>query len=80
MLVEGEEHLKTILSQDIEEWRVFLHPYQRKLVEWKTNGPMKVNGAAGTGKTVALMHRAVHLAQHLENEKDRVLVTTYTTT
>lgn len=79
VLVEGEEHLKTILSQDIEEWRVFLHPYQRKLVEWNTNGPMKINGAAGTGKTVALMHRAVHLAQHLENEKDRVLVTTYTT-
>lgn len=79
VLVEGEEHLKTILSQDIEEWRVFLHPYQRKLVEWKTSGPMKINGAAGTGKTVALMHRAVHLAQHIENDKDRVLVTTYTT-
>lgn len=79
VLVEGEEHLKTILSQDIEEWRVFLHPYQRKLVEWKTSGPMKINGAAGTGKTVALMHRAVHLAQHLENDKDRILVTTYTT-
>lgn len=79
VLLEGEEHLKTILSQDIEEWRVFLHPYQRKLVEWKTSGPMKINGAAGTGKTVALMHRAVHLARNLENDRDRVLVTTYTT-
>ncbi len=78
VLVEGEEHLKTILSQDIEEWRVFLHPYQRKLVEWKTSGPMKINGAAGTGKTVALMHRAAYLAQHLESDKDRILVTTYT--
>ncbi|CAK0757430.1 DNA helicase [Gammaproteobacteria bacterium] len=79
VLVEGEEHLKTILSRDIEEWRIFLHPYQRKLVEWNTQGPMKINGAAGTGKTVALLHRAVHLAQHLANEKDRILVTTFTT-
>lgn len=79
VLVAGEDHLKMILSQGIEEWRVFLHPYQRKLVEWNTSGPMKVNGAAGTGKTVALMHRAVHLAQHLKNDKDHVLVTTYTT-
>ncbi len=57
VLIEGQEHLKEILSEGIEEWRVFLHPYQRKLVEWETKGPMKINGAAGTGKTVALMHR-----------------------
>ncbi|MEE2732969.1 MAG: UvrD-helicase domain-containing protein [Pseudomonadota bacterium] len=79
VLVEGEEHLNEILSQGIEEWRIFLHPYQRKLVELKTNGPMKINGAAGTGKTVALMHRAAHLASQLEDPKDKVLITTYTT-
>jgi mRNA-degrading endonuclease RelE of RelBE toxin-antitoxin system len=79
VLVEGEEHLNEILSQGIEEWRIFLHPYQRKLVELKTNGPMKINGAAGTGKTVALMHRAAHLANQLEEPKDKVLITTYTT-
>ncbi|MFM8444627.1 MAG: UvrD-helicase domain-containing protein [Methylococcus sp.] len=79
VLVEGEEHLKSILSQDLEAWRIFLHPYQRKLVEWKTQGPMKIHGAAGTGKTVALMHRAVHLARQVQSDKDRILVTTYTT-
>ncbi|MCP4692925.1 MAG: ATP-dependent helicase, partial [Desulfobacterales bacterium] len=67
------------LSEDIEEWRIFLHPYQRKLVrKLDTRGPIKIYGAAGTGKTVVLMHRAVWLARRLE-EKERVLVTTYTT-
>ena len=78
VLVEGEEHLQEILSEDIEAWRIFLHPYQRKLVEWDVKGPMKINGAAGTGKTVALMHRAVWLARQL-GDNEKVLVTTFTT-
>ncbi|MCW4153819.1 AAA family ATPase [Halomonas sp. 18H] len=78
VLVQGEEHLREILSEDIEEWRVFLHPYQRKLVEWHTRGPMKIFGAAGTGKTVALMHRAAWLAQSCSND-EKVLITTFTT-
>ena len=62
---KDEEELKNIFKGSLEEWRIFLHPYQRKLVEWQTNGPMNISGAAGTGKTVALMHRAVHLARRL---------------
>src|SRR5437868_688674 len=79
VLVEGEEELKSILQGPLEEWRIFLHPYQRKLVTWKTKGPMNVTGAAGTGKTVALMHRAVNLARGLSDPAERVLVTTFTT-
>ena len=79
ILVEGEEHLKDILEASLEEWRIFLHPYQKKIVQWKTNGPMNINGSAGTGKTVALMHRAVYLANQLQYPKDNVLVTTFTT-
>jgi mRNA-degrading endonuclease RelE of RelBE toxin-antitoxin system len=78
VLVDGEEGLRTILAEDIEVWRVFLHPYQRKLVEWDARGPIKISGAAGTGKTVALMHRAVHLAKRMPEPKDKVLVTTFT--
>ncbi len=77
VLVEGEEHLRSILAEDIEAWRVFLHPYQRKLKEWDARGPIKISGAAGTGKTVVLMHRAVHLAARLPDDKERVLVTTF---
>lgn len=79
VLVEDQEALKDILEASLEDWRVFLHPYQRKLVNWKTKGPMKVTGAAGTGKTVALVHRAVQLARALDDDKKKVLVTTFTT-
>jgi mRNA-degrading endonuclease RelE of RelBE toxin-antitoxin system len=77
VLVDGEEHLREIMSEDIEEWRIFLHPYQKKLVQWDVKGPMKIYGAAGTGKTVALMHRAIWLAGRLQAD-ERILVTTYT--
>jgi mRNA-degrading endonuclease RelE of RelBE toxin-antitoxin system len=79
VLINGEEHLKEILAEDIEEWRVYLHPYQRKIVEWDAAGPIKIGGAAGTGKTVALMHRAVHLAEKLGDPKEKILVTTFST-
>lgn len=77
--VAGQEELKQILEGTLEEWRIFLHPYQRKLVTWNTKGPMNITGAAGTGKTVALMHRAAHLARKLQDESQRILVTTFTT-
>lgn len=79
ILVENEDALKEILESSLEEWRVFLHPYQRKIVNWKTKGPMKITGAAGTGKTVALIHRAVQLARKLKLATDKVLITTFTT-
>jgi superfamily I DNA/RNA helicase len=79
VLVENQEELKQILEGSLEEWRIFLHPYQRKLVTWQARGPINITGAAGTGKTVALMHRAVHLARGLDDPRDRVLVTTFTT-
>ena len=78
VLVDGEEHLQEILSEDIEAWRIFLHPYQQKLVEWNVKGPMKINGAAGTGKTVALMHRAIWLASQMSGN-EKAIITTYTT-
>jgi mRNA-degrading endonuclease RelE of RelBE toxin-antitoxin system len=79
VLVKGEEHLKDILEASLDEWRIFLHPYQKKLVEWHTTGPMNINGAAGTGKTVALIHRAVYLAKRIQHPKEKVLLTTFTT-
>lgn len=79
VLVAGEEELQRVLQASIEEWRIFLHPLQRKLVEWKTRGPMCITGAAGTGKTVALMHRAAHLAKGKGiGAPPSVLITTFT--
>lgn len=79
VFVDGQEELKRIMASSFDAWRIFLHPYQRKIVEWNVTGSMKVNGAAGTGKTVVMMHRAVHLASLLTKPNSRVLVTTYTT-
>ena len=41
---------------------------------------MSITGAAGTGKTVALMHRSVELARRSKDPSARILVTTFTTT
>lgn len=76
VIVEGDEHLRQMLDGDFAAWRTFLHPDQRALVERDRNGPYRVAGGAGTGKTVVAMHRAVHLAAR--SPQARVLVTTFT--
>jgi len=58
-----------------EEWKRFLHPRQMELVTGEFSGPVKVTGAAGTGKTLIGIHRAVVLAK----QGQRVLLTTFTT-
>lgn len=77
-VAENEEALQEVLNQSIEKWRVFLHPAQRRLVEGKKNGPVRVLGGAGTGKTVVAMHRAKWLANRLEEGDGRILFTTFT--
>src|SRR5690606_8879516 len=78
-VVEDEMELENMLEQPLERWRVFLHPVQRKLVERDWNGPVRVLGGAGTGKTVCAMHRANWLAQNVcTGPDDRVLFTTFT--
>jgi len=79
VVVEGEIELAEMLSAPLEKWRVFLHPTQRKLVERDWNGPVRVLGGAGTGKTVAAMHRAKWLAENrFTGPNDRILFTTFT--
>lgn len=78
-VVEEHERLADALTGSLEAWRVFLHPDQRKLVRMRANGPVRVLGGAGTGKTVALLHRARHLARDVFTAPgDRLLVTTFT--
>jgi superfamily I DNA/RNA helicase len=78
-VVDEAKDLTEILSAPLEQWRVFLHPKQRKLVSMRASGPVRVLGGAGTGKTVVAMHRAKHLAEQVFTGKDdRILVTTFT--
>lgn len=69
------EELERALEFPWERWTVFLHPEQQDLVEKEYNGPARVSGSAGTGKTVVAIHRAVHLAR--ANPDARVLLTTF---
>ena len=65
--------LASIEALPIEAWMAFLHPDQAKLARRSFNGPSRIRGAAGTGKTVVGLHRAAYLAR---NQQGKVLVTT----
>ena len=83
VVLTDDEELEAILSAPLEQWRVFLHPSQKRLVERHWNGPVRVLGGAGTGKTVAAMHRARWLARSFLGageaaRGDKVLFTTFT--
>ncbi len=72
---ETVDHLLDgVLEAPIEDWMAFLDPAQAKLVRRNFNGPARIRGAAGTGKTVVGLHRAAYLARATGG---RVLFTTY---
>jgi len=73
-----EEALAQALERPWAEWLVFLHPSQRSAVERNFNGPARVSGSAGTGKSVVAMHRAAHLAR--QSQGGRILLTTFSKT
>lgn len=78
-VVEDDIVLQEILEAPLEKWRVFLHPSQRSLVERDWNGPVRVLGGAGTGKTVVAIHRAKYLIEKVfTDEHDKILFTTFT--
>jgi mRNA-degrading endonuclease RelE of RelBE toxin-antitoxin system len=73
--MKNVEELQRALEFPWEKWTVFLHPEQRHWVEQEYNGPARVSGSAGTGKTIVALHRAVFLAR--ANPDARVLLTTF---
>lgn len=78
------EELRRFFDGELEGWRVWLHPEQRKLAYKEYNGPAMVRGGAGTGKTVVAMHRAKCIADQIaanpKKQGQKVLLTTFTTT
>ena len=78
------EELRRFFDGELDTWRVWLHPEQRKFAYRDYNGPAMVRGGAGTGKTVVAMHRAKYIADELVKDAKatgkKVLVTTFTTT
>lgn len=74
-VMKDVEELERALDYPWEKWTVFLHPAQRQWVERDYNGPARISGSAGTGKTIVALHRAVHLTR--QNEDSRVLLVTF---
>ncbi|QSB16870.1 DEAD/DEAH box helicase [Natronosporangium hydrolyticum] len=76
--IEDQEELRRVIERgDFGAWRIFLHPEQRRYVERRYNGPFRLSGGAGTGKTVVLIHRARGLAR--QHPDRRIVLTTFTT-
>jgi len=74
-VMANAEELERALDYPWEKWAIYLHPDQQDTVDREFNGPARVSGSAGTGKTVVALHRAAHLAR--SNPDARVLLATF---
>jgi superfamily I DNA/RNA helicase/mRNA-degrading endonuclease RelE of RelBE toxin-antitoxin system len=65
-------------GEDFGRWKVFLHPAQATLVSRAYNGPTRIGGGPGTGKTIVALHRVKHLVDQLPPGRNKpVLLTTF---
>ncbi len=62
-----------IKSKSFQDWMLYMHPEQQKLVERNFNGPARLSGVSGSGKTCVVVRRAIHLAQKYPGEQVLVL-------
>ncbi|MGH3528757.1 MAG: 3'-5' exonuclease [Pseudonocardiaceae bacterium] len=74
--IDNDDDLRRMMEGDFAAWRTYLHPKQRAVAYRETfNGPYRLAGGAGTGKTVVALHRAAFLAKR---PSSRVLLCTFT--
>ena len=76
------EEVVQIATRPIEDWMIFLHPDQRVATTSRYDGPARIRGSAGTGKTVVGLHWAAERARRSRAEGDDlpILFTTYVRT
>jgi len=72
-----DDMFNEILEGNLKKWKYYLHPSQKKLVTDSFTGTVKVSGGAGTGKTVAALHRMKYLAEN-KSHNEKILFTTFT--
>lgn len=79
-LVNTQEYSTTILSDinlgldsriGYEHWQQYLTTIQKKFVQSTVNGVERLEGAAGTGKTLSMVLRCIHL---LRTEPDKRII------
>jgi hypothetical protein len=73
----NDEMLNEALRGSLHKWKYYLHPSQSSVVNGDFKGATKVSGGAGTGKTVAALHRLKYLASQKTSELP-ILFTTFT--
>lgn len=74
--LDNDDELRRMMEDDFAAWRTYLHPKQRAVAyRERFNGPSRLAGGAGTGKTVVALHRAAFLATR---PGSRVLLCTFT--
>src|SRR5690606_20475214 len=61
-------------SARYRDWMLFMHPDQDRLVEEDYEGPAKLVGVSGSGKTCVVVRRAVRLAE--KHDREHILVLT----
>lgn len=90
-ILEHADDLSDLVSSDvfgfldgyreglIEDWMIFLSPLQTRAVQRSVEGPCRVSGGPGTGKTVVALHRAAAFAR-AASEGGQVLMTSFVNT
>lgn len=52
-----------VRTANFRDWMLYLHPAQRDIVGRDFNGPARLAGVSGSGKTCVLIHRSLRLAR-----------------
>ena len=74
-VLDDVEELERALAYPWDQWTIFLHPSQRRVASQEFNGPARVSGSAGTGKTVVALHRTAAVLK--KDPRAKVLLTTF---
>lgn len=71
--------LADALKKDFNDWKIFLHPKQNRIVKRSYNGPVLVEGGPGTGKTLVGIYRALELSKTIypASEGKKIVFLTY---
>lgn len=64
---------KIMKSGDYKSWMLYMHPEQEKIATANLNGPGKLIGVSGSGKTCVVVRRAIWLANNYKDEKILVI-------
>lgn len=74
---EDSDEFNRALSGSLEDWMLFLAPDQKAIVRHQYNGPARIKGISGSGKTIIAIHRAKYLAEKACQSDKKILFLTY---